>query len=184
MVSRKRALYVEGGGDRNPSLASECRKAFHLLFEKAGIAEKPRVIVCGGRKNAYDQFRNAQEAGEEKGALLVDAEQVPALAPGTSVWEHVKQRLGDGWERPHDASDEQLQLMTVCMETWLIADPAALRAVFGPKFDSSKLPATTVLERKDKQAVYRALEAGYQADEGRPLWQGRALFQGAPEGLP
>lgn len=41
MVTRKRELYVEGGGDKNPSLASECRRAFSKLFEKAGVTHKP-----------------------------------------------------------------------------------------------------------------------------------------------
>lgn len=60
---RKRELYVEGGGDKNPILASECRRAFSKLFEKAGVVHKPRVIACGGRKSAYDQFCDAHEGG-------------------------------------------------------------------------------------------------------------------------
>ncbi len=53
----KRELYVEGGGDKKPSLASECRRAFSKLFERDDITNKPRVIACGGRQRAYDQSR-------------------------------------------------------------------------------------------------------------------------------
>jgi hypothetical protein len=58
----KRVLYVEGGGNHNSSLASECRKAFAKLLENADIEHKPRVVACGGRKRAYDQFCTAHAA--------------------------------------------------------------------------------------------------------------------------
>ncbi len=177
MVSGRRALYVEGGGDKNPSLASECRKAFSKLFEKAGITLKPRVIVCGGRKNAYDQFRHAQEAGDAEASLLVDAEALPALEPHDSPWDHVKKRLGDGWERPPNATDDQLHFMTVCMETWLIADLAALKDVFGPKLDASKLPSATHLESTEKQAVFRALEAATKLTRAGAYGKGAHSFR-------
>ena len=154
---QKRELYVEGGGDRNPSLASECRRAFSKLFEKAGVQHKPRVIVCGGRKSAYDQFLHAHEVGEVEAWLLVDSEE-PVTASG-SPWDHVKTRKGDGWDRPPGATDEQLHFMHVYMETWLIADPDALAKIFGPKFEKSKLPAIATLEKSNKQKLDESLSA-------------------------
>jgi hypothetical protein len=149
-------LYVEGGGDRNPSLASECRKAFSELFEKAGIKQKPKVVACGSRKHAYDMFRDAHDAGDSEVWLLVDAEDPPSLE--RSPWDHVKTRKGDGWERPTRASDDQLHLMTICMETWLLTDHDALKKIFGPKFDEKKLPAISQLENTEKQAIHDALK--------------------------
>ncbi|HEX4419801.1 MAG TPA: DUF4276 family protein [Kofleriaceae bacterium] len=176
MVTRKRELYVEGGGDKNPSLASECRKAFSKLFDQAGIQQKPRVIVCGGRKSAYDQFCDAL-AGDAEAWLLVDAEELPTLGPSASPWDHVKSRVGDRWERPGNVSDDQLHLMTVCMETWLIADPAALKAVFGPKLDASKLPALAQLETTAKQAINSALKAATKPTKAGAYSKGSHSFK-------
>ena len=177
MVTRKRELYVEGGGDNNPSLASECRRAFSKLFEKAGVPHKPRVIACGGRQRAYDQFCDAQGSGDAEVWLLVDAEELPSLGSNDPPWDHVKNRQGDGWNRPANASDDQLQLMTVCMETWLIADLAALKQVFGPKFDDSKLPAMAQLENTPKQAIYKALEAATKPTKAGAYGKGAHSFQ-------
>ena len=70
----RRVLYVEGGGDRNPSLASECRRAFSKLFEKAGIQRRPKVVACGGRQSAYDRFCTAHQSAED-GALSAKKKQ-------------------------------------------------------------------------------------------------------------
>jgi len=156
MVTKKRELYVEGGGDKNPSLASECRKAFSKLFERAGVTKKPRVIVCGGRGLAYKQFCDAHAAAETDAWLLVDAEELPTTQ---SPWDHVKARIGDGWDRPEGAIDDQLQLMSVCMESWLVADVGAMKEVFGPKLDDTKLPVVDRIEKTEKDALFKALEA-------------------------
>lgn len=154
----ERQLYVEGGGDNNSSLASECRRAFSKLFERAGVTQRPRVIACGGRKAAYDQFCMAHEDANAEIWLLVDAEDLPAPVPPFDPWAHVMNRPGDGWARPPHATDEQLQFMSVVMETWLLADRAALKKVFGPKLDESKLPPEGAsLETRRKRAVYAAL---------------------------
>jgi hypothetical protein len=156
--TRPRELYVEGGGDKNPSLASECRKAFSKLFEKAGIAQRPKVIACGGRQAAYERFCIAFRTNEADVWLLVDAEEVPA--PGASSWAHVKARVGDGWAQPGGATDDHLHLMSVTMETWLVADPDALAKTFGSKFDRSKLPpAGPALEQQTKADINAALAA-------------------------
>ena len=179
MVSErsKRLLFVEGGGDKNPSLASECRKAFSKLFDRAGIAQRPRVIACGGRQRAFDQFRDAHEAGKSEVWLLIDAEEVPAFGANHTPWDHVKNRAGDGWVRPDGARDHQLHLMNVCMETWLCADSAALKQVFGPNFDGSKLPTAAQLETTEKQAIYKALEAATKPTKAGPYGKGSHSFK-------
>jgi hypothetical protein len=53
-------VYVEGGGDHNKTLDSECRRGFSEFFRKGGLAGRmPRVVACGGRQQAYDAFRTA-----------------------------------------------------------------------------------------------------------------------------
>lgn len=173
----RRELYVEGGGDRNPSLASECRKAFSRLFEKAGIQRKPRVIACGGRDRAYKQFCGALADGNPDVWLLVDAEELPVVHPGESPWDHVKSRTTDGWNRPSQARDEQLHLMTVCMETWLATDTGALQQVFGPKLAVGKLPPIEQLESTAKPTLYRALEAATQEATTGPYGKSAHSFK-------
>ncbi len=175
---KKRELYVEGGGNKHPSLASECRRAFSKLFERAGIAQKPRVIACGGRKNAYDQFCTAHQEAKADVWLLVDAEERAASGPVFDPWTHVKARLGDGWDRPSGANDDQLQLMNVVMETWLLADREALKKIFGPRLDEGKLPPEGAsLETKDKPAVYAALKAAAKPTPSGEYGKGAHSFK-------
>lgn len=159
VTPRDRRLFVEGGGDGNSSLSAECRKGFSKLFERAGVRAKPRIVACGGRKSAFDQFARAHEEDEVDAWLLVDAEACVDAGPPFDPWAHVKARPGDGWDRPDGATDDQLQFMNVVMETWLVADPAALKKVFGPKVEERRLPAAGVAEAKDKAAIYAALAA-------------------------
>lgn len=179
MVSTKsRELYVEGGGDKNPSLASECRKAFSKLFEKAGIAQRPKVIACGGRQRAYQQFCTAHAEAKAAVWLLVDAEEPVAAGPPFDPWTHVSQRKGDGWKRPSGVTDDQLHFMNVVMETWLLADRASLKAVFGPKLDEAKLPSEgAALENRGKPAVYADLAAATKPTPSREYGKGPHSFK-------
>jgi hypothetical protein len=158
----KRYLYVEGGGDRKKKpLASEVRKAFKKLFEEAGVPEKPAVVVCGGRQQAYKQFCTELSVGHNQAWLLVDAEDLaPVLKPGDAAdpWAHVKTR--DQWDRPKGATDEQLHLMNVTMETWLLCDREALLKHFKGELNVAKLPADDAsLETKPKETINMALDA-------------------------
>jgi hypothetical protein len=57
-------LYVEGGGDRNKALQTECRRGFSEFLSKAGLKGRmPRIVACGGRTQTYDSFRTAHAEG-------------------------------------------------------------------------------------------------------------------------
>lgn len=74
VVTRKKQwLCVEGGA--HPDLDAECRKAFMLLFQKAGIADRPKVRVCHGRSKAFKTFCNLLDEGDCDVWLLVDSEE-------------------------------------------------------------------------------------------------------------
>lgn len=150
-------LIVEGGGNNNSALQSECRRAFRKLLEAAGfVGRLPRIVAGGGRSAAYDQFCTAVRAGEGA-VLLVDSE---AAVTATSPWDHVKQREGDGWKKPDGAADDQLHLMVQCMESWFLADRKAMREFFGNGYREKVLPPLTAkIENVKKEDLYNKLEA-------------------------
>jgi hypothetical protein len=152
----ERKLFVEGGGD-NQALRIECRQAFRRFLERAGFGTRmPRIVACGARKNAYDQFC-AAFSELDAAILLVDSEG-PVTAP--SAWDHVKQRAGDRWDKPSRASDDNLHFMVQCMETWFLADRPAMQSFFGNGYKEASLPAATrPIEEVPKDDLFVALKA-------------------------
>ena len=150
-------LYVEGGGDRNPS-KTRCRQAFRAFLLKAGLAGRlPRIFASGSRQQAYDDFRHAlgSSRGDDIVVLLVDSEEPIATDPGR--WRHLKDR--DGWDQPAGATDDHVHLMVQCMEAWFLADRVALAGYFGDGFIENSLPRRTDVEAVSKQDLHRGLNA-------------------------
>jgi hypothetical protein len=149
-------IYVEGGGNTG-ALQSECRRGFHEFFAKfIPRGKQPKVIACGSRTEALDDFRKAlrQYPGEHI-VLLVDAE-APVNSEQT-IWEHLKHQ--DGWDPPKGATDDTTHLMVQCMENWFLADPETVAGYFGQGFQDSALPKNPRIEDISKPDVLRALEA-------------------------
>ncbi|MBI4769083.1 MAG: DUF4276 family protein [Chloroflexi bacterium] len=162
-------LYVEGGGDSKEQHA-RCREGFRKLLEKAGFAERmPRIVAGGGRGATFDKLQTALRANLANRAnlLLVDSEAPVMQTP----WAHL--RAKDGWSRPPNATDDQAQFMVTCMETWLMADRAALREFFGPALNANALLPLSNLEQRPRQDVQRALE-----DATRPCGRDRQYMKG------
>jgi len=157
MVSKVH-LYVEGGGDTEVA-QTRCRRGFRELLEKAGFKNRmPAITACGSRSAAYDNFKAALKAAQRKNAfpvLLVDSE-APLPDPDLGAWEHLETQAG--FEPPAAARPDQAQLMVACMETWLMADHAALHKFFGPGFNPNALLSEVDLEARPCHAVQRALE--------------------------
>lgn len=145
-------MYLEGGG--NNSLNRECREGFAKLFEKLGLTVQ--FVACGSRNNAFKDFKNAALSSVGSWPiLLVDSEE-PVSAP--TKREHLTRR-DPTWQFPENVTERQIQLMTTCMETWLICDRPALKEYFGQCFKESSLPAVGSIEEKDHHEVIEALEA-------------------------
>lgn len=145
-------LYVEGGGD-SKALRRACAKGFRIFLERAGIAGRlPRIVACGGRRHTYERFSTTLDAGEDTPMLLVDAEG-PVTAAGP--WEHLAAQ--DGWERPGEAEDRQCHLMVQVMESWFLADRAALTSFYGQRFLENALPGTPLVEQVSKLDVLSGL---------------------------
>jgi Domain of unknown function (DUF4276) len=147
-------LYIEGGESKEDQI--RCREGFRKLLEKAGFSGRmPRLSACGGRGSAFDDFKTAH-AGCKVGdyiAMLVDSEDPVELLEGT--WDHLKHR--DQWDKPVGAMDEQVLFMTTCMETWIVADRAALREHYGHKLQENALPPLDNLENRNRHDVHDSL---------------------------
>jgi len=157
MVSEIR-IYIEGIGDSDedetgllpkaqPGSRSKSRNTkaglrpgFSKFFQElSDIADskgiKIALILCGSRRDAYEDFKMALES--HPGAfniLLVDSES-PVCETDTP-WEHLRKRKEDQpWILDSvDLDKDCCHLMVQTMEAWFIADIDALREFYGEEF--------------------------------------------------
>lgn len=157
-------LYVEGGGD-SKALKTECRRGFTEFLAKARLrGNKPRIVACGTRRNAYESFCKAIQGGEEA-LLLIDSEAPVSSAcrPGDNPddwnpWRHLRERQDDQWDKPQDARNADCHLMVQCMEAWFLADRENLQKFFGQDFNANALPPEgNPVEGLKKEQIYHAL---------------------------
>jgi hypothetical protein len=148
-------IYVEGGGGKDSK--AWLRGAFTQFLNKArpdGTRSKAtlRVVMCGSRQETYELFRLGTR--EHEGAavlLLVDAE---APVTGTER-EHLAAQ--DRWDLSF-AKDDSIHLMTQLMESWFVADPAALARFYGQGFAAASIPKRKNVEEIPKADVEKALK--------------------------
>ncbi len=135
----------------------------------------PRVVACGSRQRAYDQFCAAIDEAETDSfiVLLVDSE--TAVAASDSPWEHLKKR--DKWAQPSAAEDDSAQLMVQCMEAWFVADRRSLGAYFGKDFKAAALPARDDVEAIAKGDLERTLERATKSCSKGSYNKGRHSFE-------
>jgi hypothetical protein len=169
-------VYVEGGGDHNKALQTLCRKGFSEFVGKSGLKGRmPRIVACGGRRQAFESFRIALRDGANGPVvLLVDSEGPVA---GRDAWEHVRLRTGDGWERPPGASDDHLHLMVQTMEAWFYGDLGALQAFYGRDFRESALSQRTDIEAIPKDELLSGLLAATKDCQKGRYSKGEHSFQ-------
>jgi hypothetical protein len=149
-------LYIEGGESKEDQI--RCREGFCKLIGKLGFAagkKMPRLSACGGRNSAFDDFKTAHGSSKQGDyiAMLIDSED--PVADGEKTWEHLKIR--DDWDKPAGADDEQVLLMTTCMETWIVADRAALKEHYRHKLQENALPPLIDLEQRNRKEVHDKL---------------------------
>ena len=169
----KMKLFVEGGGEKDKILKKQCRRGFREFLEKEPDlrGKMPRIVACGSRKGAYDNFKIAIE-NDEPALLLVDAE-APVTARN-QPWAHLKSRSGDKWECPSGSTNDQCHLMVQIMESWFLADPDALEEYYGQNFNRKALrqnPNIEDIPKKDvldglKNATRKTKKGGY-SDKNR-----------------
>ncbi len=167
-------LYIEGGGDSHLQDV-QFRAGWRTFFEKAGLTGRmPATFRGGSREQTFAAFQTALKTRKENELpmLLVDSEEL--VAAGATSWQHLKAR--DGWELPPGAKDDDAFLMICCMETWFVADRAALAKFFGQGWRENALPLWPQLEEITKEQVLAALEKA-TADTSRKRYaKGKPSF--------
>jgi hypothetical protein len=183
-------VFVEGGGEYRLRQAP-LRRALHRWIERAAQGTAFKVIACGGRSEAFEDFRTGIADDRGPCVLLVDSEEaVEGFRPprqwtpeelacaveercGTWRWEHVERRGGDGWEKPDGATGKHLHFMAQAMEAWLCADPEALAAWFGHGFKIGKLPRRRNIEDEPKADLNAKLQAATRESKRGSYKKGR-----------
>jgi hypothetical protein len=146
-------VFVEGGGPHGKT-RTECRKAFHTFLRRflGEDAQMPRVSACGSRNEAYGDFcRSLNHDSDTLAILLVDSEE--PVAAGKTSCAHLLDR--DGWNK--SMPEANVHLMVQCMESWFLADRAALQEYYGQGFRPNVLPGNPAVEAIPKVDVMDGL---------------------------
>ena len=122
-----------------------------------------KLVCCGTRNEAFKHFIDAVNSSEDGvNVLLVDAE---GPVNHQSSQNHLQAR--DKWNLSF-APEKTVHLMVQTMETWIVADSAALISYYGQGFRVNKLPKAADLETVPKPTVERSLgEATKDTQKGR-----------------
>lgn len=166
-------LYLEGSASSKEAQI-RCREGFRKLLEKMGLRGRmPRLVACGGRGDVLSAFRIALTEGSgDFVAMLIDSE--GPVDDIEATWQHLAKQ--DGWQRPAQAEDEQVLLMTTCMESWIVADRSALKKFFGQHLQEKALPTRTRLEEKTPDEIQDAL--GHATRHcAKPYSKGKRSFE-------
>ena len=154
-------IYLEGGasGPKSKILDIRCERAFHKLLDRMGFTgRKPRLVACGGRDDVYKSFYRALRSSVNGYvAMWIDSEE--PIADIEKAWKHLAEVTTVGaWKQPEDAKDDQVLFMTTCMETWIVADRAALREHYKQNLNENPLPHPSGFESQQRHEVQQALE--------------------------
>ena len=125
------------------------------------------IYVEGGGDNTYPILLVDSEAPVQNASEDPDAD---------SAWKHLTSR--DGWACPNGVNADQAQLMTTCMETWIMADRVGMRTIFGTELQQSALLPEEQLETRNRHQVQNALEhATRNCGRNKAYRKGRRSFQ-------
>jgi len=183
-------IYIEGIGDSEPlarQLQPPPNRKIKLLKKEtqAGLAPgfrtffqsldrlaynhgiKIQLIICGGRKQAYNNFHRAiQDHPDAFNVLLVDSEGL--LSDINQPWKYLQDRPEYQWDS-QGIDDSHCQLMVQAMEAWFIADLDTLRQFYGEKFKDNKIiRGLEQYQTVDRVSVYNLEKRLTQATKDTP----------------
>jgi hypothetical protein len=153
-------IFVEGGGPSN-RFRQELKLGF-IEFFRNGLPNhnQPKVIMCGGRTEAFDDFCYAIKAKpDDFHILLLDSEgpikkyknKTPKKnEKPTPNWDHLE--IKEGWPNPK-VPDHHCQLMVQIMEAWFCAEPETLQNYFGKGFVKKHISTVPNVEKIPKLDV-------------------------------
>lgn len=149
-------LYVEGGG-RTAASRGVLRVGMDQFFDRLRRAVQAkgaelRVICCGGRGEARSEFVAARAETDCCTLLLVDSELPVEGDPRDHLVTH------DRWTDLASVPLDAIQLMVQVMETWIVADPHALREYYGECFRHEELSADEAIEDVPKAEILDGLK--------------------------
>lgn len=150
------AIYMEGGGQERGSKAALRQGMDTFLADIKNACRNKRwgwkLVPCGGRKEAHKRFQNERRNNDaDIIVLLVDSETKVVKEPAAhlTAW--------DKWNF-HGTDGDMIHLMAQTMETWIVADPEALRAYYGQGFLPNALPRHQNLEEVSKPEIKKSLD--------------------------
>lgn len=154
-------IYIEGGasGPNSKNLTIRCQQAFRTLLDRMGIkGKKLRLKACGGRNSVYDDFCTAHRMNRGGYvAMWIDSEE--PMFNIDQAWKHLAEvTTVSAWTKPQGATDDQVLFMTTCMETWIVADRAALQKHYKQELNGNPLPHTNSIESRGRHEIQQALE--------------------------
>lgn len=155
---------MEGGGPKPNSHALLRQGMDAFLAEIKDACRKKRwnwkLVCCGTRDETYKHFENERANSDDSiVVLLVDSEtRVDMSAPAAHLAAH------DQWDF-QGVDDDVIHLMVQTMETWIVADPDALRAYYGQGFRGNVLPRHQNLEEVNKSDIGQALNLATQGTQ-------------------
>jgi hypothetical protein len=159
-------IYVEGGGQDNPS-RRQIRAGFNeFLGPLRDLARARRiewsVIPCGPRSAAFENFNLALRSHPDAfNVLLVDSEEEVSRPR----WEHLQQR--DRWQTPN-LPEDPCHFMVCTVEAWLLADPDALAGYYGKGFHKNALPRHQDIEAVPKEQLLDKLKRATEKTQKGP----------------
>jgi hypothetical protein len=141
-------IYFEGTRALRPSLGEFLEKAIPAARGKL------RLVAGGGRDQTIDDFgREFRNPGPDFLILLVDSEE----ADDGKL--EARLRSKGNWRVPRRTQTQHdICWMVQCMETWFIADRAALRVFYERTLHEKSLPRNQDVESISKKDVLRALK--------------------------